>query len=147
MKMDEIDKKIIETLSLDGKQSAQQVAEHVGASSASCWRRIKALEDAGVIKGYHADIDHTALGLELTAFAQVTLNRHNKDNNKRFERDVVTLPEVVTCHSVTGQSDYILQVRVRNVRDYEELLNDRIFQLPGVQQVFSTIALKTVKSR
>lgn len=147
MRIDEIDEKIIEALSADGKQSAQQVAEKVGASSASCWRRIKALEEAGVIKGYHADIDHAALGLEMTAFAQVTLNRHDKDNNKRFERDVVTLPEVVTCHSVTGQSDYILQVRVRNVRDYEELLNDRIFQLPGVQQVFSTIALKTVKSR
>lgn len=147
MKFDDIDRKIIAAVSEDGKQSAQQLAEKVGASAASCWRRVKALEDADVIKGYHADIDYAALGYELTAFAQVTLNRHDKDNNKRFEGAVVNLSEIVTCHSVTGQSDYILQVRVPNVRDYEELLNDKIFQLPGVQQVFSTIALKTVKSR
>lgn len=146
IKADEIDQKILNLLSQNAKLSSQQLAEKVGASSASVWRRVKAMEEAGIIGGYEAQIDYEKLGFELTAFAQVTLNRHSKDNVGLFEEAVNHMPEILACHSVTGQSDYILQILVKNIRDYELFLNDRIFQAPGVDHVYSSISLKTVKA-
>lgn len=143
---DEIDQNIISLLSRNCKLSSQQIAEQVSASSASVWRRVKALEEAGIIGNYEAQIDYEKLGYELTAFAQVTLNRHSKNNVGLFEDAVHKMPEILHCHAVTGQSDYILQILVKNIRDYELFLNDRIFQLPGVEHVHSSIALKTIKA-
>ncbi|MBL4789431.1 MAG: Lrp/AsnC family transcriptional regulator [Kordiimonadaceae bacterium] len=144
--LDDIDLKILNSLRDNCKLSSQHIAEKVGASSASCWRRIKAMEEAGVITGYEAQVDFGTLGYELSAFAQITLSRHSKDNVGRFEEAVRDMPEILACHSVTGQSDYILQIMVKNIRDYELFLNDTLFRLPGVDHVFSSISLKTVKS-
>jgi len=143
---DEIDQKILSLLSDNCKLSSQQVAEQVGASPASVWRRIKNLEESGIISGYEAQINYESLGYELTAFAQVTLNRHSKNNVGLFEDAVHKMPEILGCFAVTGQSDYILQILVKNIRDYELFLNDRIFQLPGVEHVHSSISLKTIKA-
>ncbi|MEX0298175.1 MAG: Lrp/AsnC family transcriptional regulator [Kordiimonas sp.] len=143
---DEIDQKIISILSTNCKLSSQQISEQVGASPASIWRRVKALEEAGIIDSYEAQIDYEKLGYELTAFAQVTLNRHSRNNVGLFEQAVHDMPEILNCHAVTGQSDYILQILVKNIRDYELFLNDRIFQLPGVEHVHSSISMKTVKA-
>ncbi|MFC3052014.1 Lrp/AsnC family transcriptional regulator [Kordiimonas pumila] len=147
MEIDQIDKKILALLTENCKLSSQQIAEQVGASTASCWRRIKAMEDAGVIESYQATINHDAVGFELTAFAQVTLNRHSKNNVKLFEEAVGRMPEILACYSVTGQYDYILHILVKNIRDYELFLNDRVFHLPGVDHVHSSISMKTVKTR
>ena len=146
IKADEIDQKILNLLSQNAKLSSQQLSEHVGASAASVWRRVKAMEDAGIIGGYEAQIDYEKLGYELTAFAQVILNRHSKNTVGLFEEAVNNMPEILACYAVTGQSDFILQILVKNIRDYELFLNDRIFQLPGVDHVHSSISLKTIKT-
>ena len=143
---DELDQKIITLLSGNCKLSSQQLSDTVGASTASVWRRIKALEEAAIIYGYEAQINYEKLGFELTAFAHITLNRHSRDHVGMFEEAVQKMPEILTCHAVTGQYDYILQILVTNVRDYELFLNDRIFQAPGVDHVYSSISLKTIKS-
>ncbi|MBV1901142.1 MAG: Lrp/AsnC family transcriptional regulator [Kordiimonadaceae bacterium] len=143
---DELDLKILTLLSNNCKLSSQQLAEQVGASSASVWRRIKALEETGIIDGYEAQVNYEKLGYELTAFAHITLNRHSRDNVGLFEDAVNNMPEILSCYAVTGQYDFILQILVSNVRDYELFLNDRIFQAPGVDHVYSSIALKTVKA-
>lgn len=146
IKADDIDQKIINLLSSNCKLSSQQLSEQVGASPASVWRRVKAMEDAGIIGNYEAQIDYEKLGFELTAFAQVTLSRHSKDNVRLFEETMQDMPEILACYSVTGQSDYILQILVKNIRDYELFLNDRMFRVPGVEHVYSSISLKTVKA-
>jgi len=146
IKIDTIDEKIINLLRQNCKLSAQQLSEQVGASSASCWRRIKSLEDNGVITGYEAQVNFEEIGFELTAFVQITLNRHSKKNVSLFEEAVTKIPEILSCHSVTGQHDYIIQIQVKNIRDYDVFLNEHIFQLPGVDHAFSSVSLKTIKS-
>lgn len=145
MIMDVTDKKIIELLLSDGKLTHQQIAEKTNSSQASVWRRIKAMEEKGIITGYSARIDHEKMGFELTAFALVTLNRHSKDNVGNFERTINQSKEVLECHSVTGQADYILKIRAQNIRAYEVFLNNELFRAPGVDHVHTSISLRAVK--
>ena len=143
--IDSKDREILDLLSLDAKMTTQALAAKLHVSPAAAWRRVKALEEAGIIRGYHANIDQEALGYGLTAFAHVTLNRHSKANVTGFDAAVMAMPEVLESHSITGQADYILKIRLKNIRDYEMFLNDRLFKLPGVEHVHTSIALRALK--
>ncbi len=145
MKIDDKDWLILSLLERDGKQTSQQLADAIHVSSAAVWRRVKALEEAGIIKGYQAIVDYEVLEQGLTIFVSLTLKRHSADTVRLFEEKVMLVDEVLDCYSITGQADYILKIRVGAIRDYETVLNDKIFQLPGVDHVQSSIGLREIK--
>lgn len=145
MTIDPKDRAILDLLCKDSKLSHQQIAEMLGSSQASVWRRIKSLEDRGIIEGYGARINQEKLGLELTAYALITLNRHSRDSVGDFEKQIRRSPAILECHSVTGQADYILKIRTENIRAYELFLNDTLFHAPGVDHVHTSISLRAVK--
>ncbi|MBP0048266.1 Lrp/AsnC family transcriptional regulator [Marinobacterium sp. AK62] len=143
---DLFDRKILEVLQQDGRISNQQLADTVGLSPAACWRRVRALEEKGVIAGYAALLDPEALGQGLSVFVLVSLQRHNIDSTEEFEQQVLTYPEVLQCFAVTGNADFVLRVVVPDMGSYDRFLNEKIFTLKGIAQVHSNFGLREIKN-
>ena len=143
MKIDKIDKQILYELQKDARISNLELAERVNLSPTPCGRRVKQLEEAGIIIGHHARLDHELLGLSLMAMISVTMDRHTADRFEKFEQAVEQLPEVIECYVVTGQdSDFLIKVLVRDMRHYEEFLLRRLTKLEGVSGVHSSFVLR-----
>ncbi|HIC56307.1 MAG TPA: Lrp/AsnC family transcriptional regulator [Acidobacteria bacterium] len=144
-KLDSIDRNILVVLQKDGRLSNTQLAERVGLTPAPCLRRVRALEEAGVIQKYAALVDSHALALGVTVFAQVTLDKQVKDQLEVFEQSVGKWPEVMDCYLMTGDSDYLLRIVLPDVEAYERFLNEALTQVPGVASIKSSFALRQVK--
>jgi Lrp/AsnC family leucine-responsive transcriptional regulator len=144
-KLDEIDRKIIAALQADGKITVNELAEKVGLSASPCARRVRLLEQAKVIKGYTAIIDQKKVGLPISAFASIKLERQREDALERFSKAVSRWPEVVDCYLMTGQRDYLLRIVVRDLEAYERFLNDKLTRLEGVASIETSFALKQIK--
>ena len=144
-KLDSIDRNILVVLQKDGRLSNTQLAERVGLTPAPCLRRVRALEEAGVIQTYAALVDSRALALGVTVFAQVTLDKQVKDQLEIFEQSVGKWPEVMDCYLMTGDSDYLLRIVLPDVEAYERFLNEALTQVPGVASIKSSFALRQVK--
>jgi Lrp/AsnC family leucine-responsive transcriptional regulator len=143
--MDAIDRKILRALSRQGRLTNAELAEEVGLSPSPCWTRVKRLEQAGVIKGYAALLDQAALGLPDTVFIEVMMERHDEDQLRRFEQSVKDIPEILECHLVTGEYDYVIKAAVGGTVGYERLLRDRLYRLPGVRHTRTSFALRCLK--
>ncbi|NYT44012.1 Lrp/AsnC family transcriptional regulator [Pollutimonas thiosulfatoxidans] len=143
--MDKIDLKILEQLQVDGRASAQQLSEHVGLSAAPVWRRVKALESAKVIQGYYASVDRNKVGLQGCMFTQISLERHSADIVQNFERSVRDAPEILECYAVTGDADFLLKILVASPEAYDSFLHRFLFNLPGVRQTRTIVALREIK--
>ncbi len=143
--IDDIDRKIIAALQSDAKLTVSVLADRVGLSASPCARRVRQLEKSGVIKGYAAVIDQKKVGLPVSAFASVKLERQREDALERFSRAVARWPEVVDCYLMTGQRDYLLRVVVRDIEAYEEFLNTKLTRLEGVASIETSFALKQIK--
>lgn len=143
--LDRYDRHILRILQADGRISNQQLADEVGLSTAACWRRVKALDERGVLKRYTTLVDPEALGYNLCVFMMVTLLRHSQDSAIEFEDAVKSCPEVLQCYAVTGNADFVLRVVIPSMAAYDRFLTDKIFTLPGVSQVKSNFALREVK--
>lgn len=143
--MDRIDLKILQTLQRDGKISNQSLSEVVGISAAASWRRVKALEDSGVIQRYAALLDRKQVNLGLCAFIHVTLARHVTENTVSFEEAVRERPEVMECFVTTGDADFILRVVTESIDTLDRFLEDFMFGLPQISQIKSNIALREIK--
>lgn len=143
--MDAIDKKILRALSRQGRLTNAELAEEVGLSPSPCWTRVKRLEQAGVIKGYAALLDQAALGLPDTVFIEVMMERHDEEHLRRFEAAVRDIPEILECHLVTGEYDYVVKAAVGGTVGYERLLRDRLYRLPGVRHTRTSFALRCLK--
>jgi Lrp/AsnC family leucine-responsive transcriptional regulator len=137
---------ILQELQRDARQTVQQIADAVGLSATPCWKRIKAMEDAGVIRGYTALVDRRRVGLDLLVVVEVNLTQHNEELVQGFERAVAAEPAIVRCLSTTGGSDYILTVMVPGIAEYDRFLHGTLFKLPGVTRVRSSIVLKEIKA-
>ncbi len=146
IKIDEIDRHILDELQRDAGASTADVASRVGLSMSPCWRRIRRLESLGVIRRKVALLDRHALGLEVTVFASVKLSAHGRQSLHEFEAAVADLEEVVACHVMTGEIDYLLQVVTRDIASYEDFLRNQLLQLPTVREVHSQIALSELKN-
>jgi Lrp/AsnC family transcriptional regulator, leucine-responsive regulatory protein len=144
--MDEVDRAILTELEKDGRISNADLAERVGLSPSPCLRRVRRLEETGVIRGYRALVDPAVVGRGLRVFAGVRLVRHSRADVVAFERAVVQLPEVVHTHHVTGNFDYLLQVEVADLPAYEDFHANRMASLPGVAMVTSYVAMKTLSA-
>lgn len=143
--MDKNDIAILRCLQQDGRSSSQQLADKVGLSVAPVWRRVKALESRGVIQGYHARVDRNQVGLHGCMFAQISLDRHSADVVENFERAVRAAPEVTECHAVTGDADFLLKIVVESPEAYDRFLHKFLFNLPGVRQTRTIVALREIK--
>lgn len=143
--MDDFDRKILRILQSDGRVTNQQLAEHVGLSPAASWRRVKALEESGVIRGYSARLDPQLVNLGMCVLLNVSLTRHAKDVTQDFINAVKDRPEVLQCWALTGDYDFTLRVVSPDMAAFDRFLEDFIFTLPGVSQVKSNIALRQIK--
>jgi DNA-binding Lrp family transcriptional regulator len=143
--MDRTDRRILDTLQRDGRMSNQQLAETVGISPAACWRRVRALEESGVIAGYAALLSRAELGLKLCAFVHVTLARHVRESTATFEDAVLARPEVMECFATTGDADFILRIVTADIASLDRFLEEFLFGLPQISQVRSNIALRELK--
>jgi Lrp/AsnC family leucine-responsive transcriptional regulator len=143
--LDAIDKKILRALSRQGRLTNAELAEQVGLSPSPCWTRVKRLEQAGIIKGYAAVLDQAALGLPDTVFIEVMMERHDEAQLQRFEAAVRDIPEILECHLVTGEYDYVIKAAVGGTAGYERLLRDRLYRLPGVRHTRTSFALRSLK--
>ena len=142
--MDDVDRAILAVLEKDGRINNSDLAEQVGLSPSPCLRRVRRLEETGVIRGYQALIDPAAVGRGLRVFAGVRLARHARADVVAFERAVVALSEVVFCHHVTGNYDYLLHVEVADLPAYEQFHANSLAGLPGVAAVNSYVTMKTL---
>jgi Lrp/AsnC family leucine-responsive transcriptional regulator len=144
--VDDVDRSILAVLEKYGRISNAELADRVGLSPSPCLRRVRRLEETGVIRGYRAIIDPAAVGRSLRVFAGVRLVRHSRKDVVAFERAVVQLSEVVNCHHITGNFDYLLQVEVADLTAYEDFHANRLASLPGVAAVSSYVTMKTLSA-
>jgi len=145
MELDRYDRRIMELLQGDGRLSNQELADRIGLSPSPCLRRVRALEEAGIIAGYRALLDARQLGLTLMALIHISMDRHTPERFANFETTVAALPEVLECLLITGQdADYQLKVIVRDMEAYQELLLNKITRIEGVSGVHSSFVLRRV---
>jgi Lrp/AsnC family transcriptional regulator, leucine-responsive regulatory protein len=144
--MDRLDHAILSHLQADGRLTNAELAERVRLSPSACLRRVRALEAAGVIAGYHAVVDPTALDRGFQVLVYTTLLVRNRETIAAFEDAVVGLEEVVECHRMFGDPDYVIRVAVADVEAYERFLIDTFADLPGMARMTSQFAMKTIKA-
>jgi DNA-binding Lrp family transcriptional regulator len=145
--MDAFDRKIAAALAGDGRLSAVDLAARVGLSASACTRRLQKLEADGVIRGYRAIVDPVAVGLGIDIFVEIALERQNDDALKAFEAALVPCPNVLSCHLMSGSSDYLVHVVARDLADFERLHANVLGHLPGVARIESKFALRAVIDR
>ena len=145
LQLDKIDKRILTELQRNARISNQELADRIGLSPSPCLRRVKSLEEGGVVTGYRALVSARALGLTLMALIYISMDRHTPERFANFEARVGALPEVLECLLITGQdADYQLKVVVRDMDAYQELLLDKITRIEGVTGVHSSFVLRKV---
>jgi len=148
MEIDELDRasrQILEALQADARLSTQALAEKVGLSATPVWRRVKELEERGVIRAQVVLLYREKIGLSICVLANVSLVRHSEGAVEQFERLVATQREIIECHAITGEADYVIKVVAADMKAYDLFLQQNIFKLPGVSSVRSNVVLREVK--
>ncbi len=141
--LDRIDRAILTTLEEDGRLSFAELGDRVGLSKSPCWKRVQALEDAGVIQGYQAVIDPASLGAGILAFANITIAF---EQHEAFERAVMAHPLVLECHATVGEADYVLKLMTRDLTALDDFLRHELWRIPGVKRFTTTLTMRTIKS-
>ncbi|MGB5834071.1 MAG: Lrp/AsnC family transcriptional regulator [Thiohalocapsa sp.] len=146
--LDAYDKRILEILQQEGRISNQELADRIGLSPSPCLRRVRALDEGGIIAGYRAMLDAKKLGLNLMAFLSISMDRHTPERFANFDAAVAAMPEVLECSLITGRdADYQLKVVVRDMDAYQELLLNKLTRIEGVSGVHSSFVLRQVVER
>ncbi len=143
--IDKTDKIILVELQKNAQQSINDLAAKSGLSASSCHRRVKLLEEAGIVTRYTATLDRAALGFSNEFFVEVSLTAQTEEAFEKFEKAIQRVPEILECHLMSGQFDYLLRVVAIDAADYERIHRSRISRLPGIQRIQSSLALRTVK--
>ncbi len=143
--IDSIDRRILMELQRDCRQSVAELAQKAALSPSACHRRVKLLEEAGVIEGYAARLSREKLALSIEFFVEISLQTQSEEALERFEKAVALVPEILECHLMGGQFDYLLRVAAVDAQDYERIHRTRIARLPGLARIQSSLALRTVK--
>lgn len=147
MKIDSSERKILNALQREGRLSNVDLAERVGLSESPCFRRVKALEQAGVIEGYGARLNQRALGFQVTAFVLVSLDKQSDRVQREFLTRVEVEEHIVECHAMSGSHDFLLKVVARSMEHFSELAMERILKFPGVRNIESNFSLVAVKEQ
>lgn len=145
MKLDRAETEILQALQTDGRVSNVDLAEKVGLSESPCFRRVRGMEEAGVITGYRARLNQRAVGLQVTAFVLITLDKQDDKKQRAFLAQVEAEEHIVECHAMSGSHDYLLKVVARNMDHFSELSMQRILKFSGVRNIESNFSLLAVK--
>ncbi len=143
--MDSTDRKIIELLTRDGKLGMKEIAQEIGLTITPTYERVRRLERSGVIKGYTIRVDRKKVGRSLQVVCQVSLKEHNLELLKKFEQNVVDLPQVVSCFHIAGDHDYALLIEVEDMDAYEEFLREHLTNIPSIAHVQSAFVMREIK--
>lgn len=143
--MDRFDIALLEALQSNSRRSMNELGEQIGLSSSACHRRIRALEDAGMIEGYAARLDPAALGLTLQAFVEISLTSQSREAMERFETAVAGFPEILECHLMAGQADYLLRVAAADLKGFDAVHRDCLARLPGVSAIRTSFAIRRIR--
>ena len=146
MTIDELDRSILGILQEEGRITNVELASRVGLTAPPCLRRMRALEEAGVIKGYHAELDPGALGYGIMVFALVSLRSQAEDDLRSFEAHVATLPEVRECHMLNGEIDFILKIVAHDLQSFQSFLTSKLTPAPNVASVKTSLTIRTSKT-
>jgi Lrp/AsnC family leucine-responsive transcriptional regulator len=144
-KLDKIDLKILRILQLDGRITNLQLSNQVGLSPAPTLERVKKLEKWGLIKSYHALVDETVLGIGIVAFIQVSLVRQINNSIEKFKNEISTITEISECYQVTGESDYLIKIMVKDMQAFEKLISDRLSRIEEIGQMKTMMVLSKTK--
>jgi Lrp/AsnC family leucine-responsive transcriptional regulator len=143
--LDNLDRRILTLLQKDGRLSMKDLGEQVGLSITPCIERVKRMERDGIITGYSARVNPVALGASLLMFVQITLANKSGEMFDQFRREVLRIPQVLECHLVSGDFDYIIKARIHEMTEYRKLLGDILLQLPGAAQSKSYVVMEEIK--
>ncbi len=143
--LDRLDRRILDELQKDGRISYVDLSERVGLSATPCIERVKRLEKEGVIEGYHAHLNPHKLGFSMLVFVEISLSYQSPDAFQKFSKAVALLPYILECHLVSGDADYLIKARIRDMSEYRALLGDMLLTLPGVKNSKSYIVMEEVK--
>lgn len=143
--LDKFDLKILQALQRDARISLQALSEQVGLTSSPCWARIKRMEQAGVIEGYGVRLNAERVGLPETVIVQLTLDSHSDQALVKFGRALEAIPEVLEAFLVSGDYDYYVRIAVSSTRDYERLLREKLYKIPGIRHSQSSFVLRQLK--
>ena len=146
-RLDAIDWKILKELQADGRMTNVELARRVGISAPPCLRRVRALEEAGVIKGYHAELEAARLGFAITVFALVSLKSQAEEALRQFEDHMRTLPEVRECHMLNGEIDFILKIVAHDLQSFQSFLTSKLTTAPHVASVKTSLTIRTSKDQ
>jgi Lrp/AsnC family leucine-responsive transcriptional regulator len=146
VELDPTDLKILDALQKNARLTNAELAEQVGLSLSPCWRRLKRLEEAGVIEGYRAVLNRKLLGLGVTAFVRIDIERHTPVFERKFEEAIAELPEVISCHVISGEGAFLLVVVCDSLETYSNFALNTLMALPGVKDTQTSFSLKEVKS-
>jgi DNA-binding Lrp family transcriptional regulator len=143
--LDAIDRRLLSELQDEGRVTNVELAQRVGLTAPPCLRRVRSLEEAGVIRGYHADLDAAKLGYTITVFALVSLKSQAEDALRAFEDHMKLLPEVRECHMLNGEIDFILKIVSRDLQGFQEFLTSKLTPAPNVASVKTSLTIRTAK--
>lgn len=143
--LDSIDRRLLAELQDDGRITNVELAARVGLTAPPCLRRVRGLEDSGVIKGYHAELDPSRLGFAITVFAMVSLKSQAEDALRQFEDHMKGLPEVRECHMLNGEIDFILKIVSKDLQSFQEFLTSKLTPAPNVASVKTSLTIRTAK--
>jgi Lrp/AsnC family transcriptional regulator, leucine-responsive regulatory protein len=143
--LDSFDRRILEILQTDGRLPNVELADKIGLSPTPCLRRVRTLETSGIIRGYKAELDRAGIGLGLTVIVGIKIDGHRDENASAVQDAIRAMPEVVACHIVSGESDFLLETVFPDIASYERFLFGTLLALPMVKDIRSNIVLRTVK--
>jgi Lrp/AsnC family leucine-responsive transcriptional regulator len=144
--LDRYDIQILTELQADGRLTNAELAQRVGLSAAPCWRRVRALEQAGFIKGYHAEIDRQRIGLGVLAFVRLDAERNTGERTREMEEAIRQIPEIVSCHYISGAGTFELQVVSRDLDSFSQFARKVLINLPNVKDIHTSFSLGEVKA-
>ncbi|WP_298196209.1 Lrp/AsnC family transcriptional regulator [Novosphingobium sp.] len=143
--LDQIDRRLLAELQDDGRMTNVDLAQRVGLTAPPCLRRVRALEESGVIRGYHAELDAAKLGYTITVFALVSLKSQAEESLRQFEDHMKGLPEVRECHMLNGEIDFILKIVSKDLQSFQEFLTSKLTPAPNVASVKTSLTIRTAK--
>jgi DNA-binding Lrp family transcriptional regulator len=144
--LDSIDRRLLAELQAEGRVTNVDLARRVGLTAPPCLRRVRSLEEAGVIRGYHAELDASKLGFAITVFAMVSLKSQAEEDLRAFEAHIKALPDVRECHMLNGEIDFILKIVSRDLQSFQEFLTSKLTPAPNVASVKTSLTIRTAKS-
>ncbi len=145
VQFDRFDMAILRELLADSRKTLQEIGAAVSLSPTTCWSRIKRLEAEGVIRRYTVDLNRAKLGWQDTVIVQLTLDNHTDEALYEFGRTLATIPEVLEAYLISGDYDYVIRIAVKNTRDYERLLREKLYKIPGIRHSKSSFVLRVLK--